>query len=121
MTAIKTAAGLICDGSKAPTGIHNSAAAPQHSAASTPPTGVKKPSRRDTPLMTAIKAKMAFGNIAVSDRVRTDTPSKISTIPVVDRNSSRPMPGHPPGNVENSLCSRISFAFSIVLKDSSTA
>ncbi len=115
MTPTRTATPLISGGFKLSTGIDNSAAAMQHTAASTPPTGVKRPAIRDRPLATAIKAKAPVNHIEVSDRMRVDTPAKINRIPAVDRSSSRPMPGPPPGNVENNLCSRLSFAFSIVL------
>lgn len=108
ITATRTAASRTWGESKASTGTTKNAATTQETIPRMPPTGVKKPSKRDSPLVTAINVKVPMDRIAASDRVRVDRPARSRTIPVVARNNRRPMPGHPPGNVENNLCSVIS-------------
>jgi hypothetical protein len=116
MTATRTAAIRPSEEPKESMGTTKKAAAAQHIVPSTPPTGVKNPSKRDKPLATAINAKVTVDSIAVSDPARVEKPASTSTIALVARNNRRPIPGDPPGNVENSRCSVFSFADSIVLR-----
>ena len=57
------------------------------------------------PLAIEIVIRVQLENVAFVAFVRLDTPCVIRMTPAANRNSSKPKPGAPQGNVENNLCS----------------
>ena len=75
------------------------------SAASALATGVKSPISNVAPTARKTVPITHVPGAALTRLVKYDVPSAIVVTPIAARNKSRPMPGHPPGNVENSRCS----------------
>src|SRR5438552_1495994 len=86
-------------------GNHESAIPKQHSPTKSPAIGVRNPEARATPLATKVVPRNHVLEKALDDPRRLRTPSVVAVRPTATRNSNRPRPGPPPGNVEYSLCS----------------
>ena len=72
----------------------------------TPAMGVHKPTRRSIPAAVSIKGRMISGHwVPPSSSV---TPSLTRRVPETNRRISRPLPGHPFGNIEKSRCTETS-------------
>ena len=70
------------------------------------PAGVRKPTSSDAPPTAPSAAAARIVTAGVSSCSRKVTPWMPAAIPTDTRTSNRPTPGHRPGNVENSRCSR---------------
>jgi hypothetical protein len=70
-------------------------------------TGVRNPSTTNSPLPIARPAITQSKTVAWPLAFRNTAASTIANAPSVMRNRSSPTPGHPPGNVEKSLCSSL--------------
>jgi hypothetical protein len=72
----------------------------------TPAMGVHKPTRRSIPAAVSSKGRMITSHwVYASSSV---TPSLIRRVPDTNRRISRPLPGHPFGNIEKSRCTETS-------------
>ena len=81
--------------------VHNSI-----STTNTPAMGVHKPTRRSIPAEVSSRGRMITGHwVPPSSSV---TPSLIKRMPENNRRRSRPLPGHPFGNIEKSRCTETS-------------
>ena len=104
ITARRVATALICGRFKESMGTRERATTALHIVARIPPTGIRKPSRSETPLTKAIRATAQLEDVKVPVPNRNDEVSVMRTIPAAARNSRRPTPGQPLGKVEKSLC-----------------
>lgn len=84
-------------------GNHDMVMLAQPNAVKMAPMGVRNPSSSDAPL--AIASKPAIQALSATAPARYIVPWTATIIPTATRNRSSPTPGHPPGNVENNLCS----------------
>ena len=109
MTVTRTAAGLVSTTFKRSWGSHESANAALTSAARTLPNGVRKPNRKETPLAIVNNATIQVVKLETVPFATADAPWANRMIPAVARNSSRPTPGEPAGNVENNLRNLVPF------------
>jgi hypothetical protein len=85
-------------------GTHDRAMPIVASATSTPPTGVRNPTKSDTPLAMTIKPASHASDDPLPGSVRYTAPWTIAVTPIPTRSRSKPKPGRPPGNVENNRC-----------------
>jgi hypothetical protein len=67
--------------------------------------GVRNPTNSEMPLTTVNKPKSQFPSAGLSPSKRYIPPWIAAVIPTANRNNNKPIPGHPPGNVENNRCS----------------
>lgn len=78
-----------------------------------PPHGVRNPTARAAPLVVKSKPSNHLAQMGPFELDKYSTPTAIAATPTAARSSNSPIPGRPPGNVENSLCS----AFLLVPRD----
>jgi hypothetical protein len=78
-----------------------------------PPHGVRNPTARAAPLVVKSKPSNHLTQIGPFDPDKYCTPTAMAAMPTAARKSNSPIPGRPPGNVENSLCS----SFLLVARD----
>ena len=109
MTVTRAAAGFVSTTFKTSCGSHESAIPVLTSAAKTLPTGVRKPNRTDAPLAIVKNATVHVVKLESVPFATADAPCAMRMIPAVARNSNRPTPGEPAGNVENSLSNLVPF------------
>ena len=87
------------------TGNHERAIPRKHSPTSIAAGGVRNPAAKAAPLVISAKPSTQVPAEGVDAPERQKIPSAPAAMPTAARNSNRPMPGWPPGNVEYSLCS----------------
>ena len=67
--------------------------------------GVRNPTKREMAVKTVSRPRSQYSRAGLSPSARYIPPWMTAVRPTANRNKSKPMPGHPPGNVENNRCS----------------
>ena len=86
-------------------GNHERAIPRKHNPAKSPAYGVRNPIARAAPPIVNAKPTNHFSKEGLDGPERYRTPTAAAARPTATRNSNKPMPGLPPGNVEYNLCS----------------
>ena len=86
-------------------GSHESAMPALAAATSPPATGVRNPIKSEIPLPATANPAAQISAVGLPWSARYATPWTTAIVPAAPRKSSKPTPGHPPGNVENNRCS----------------
>jgi len=86
-------------------GNHDSAVPMVVSAINPLANGVINPSNTEIPLTTFTNPNGQCSKAGVSPATRNIPPWMMAVIPTASRNKNKPIPGQPPGNVENNRCS----------------
>jgi hypothetical protein len=86
-------------------GNHEKAIPRKHIPTTSPTYGVRNPIPRAAPQIVSVKPANHLSKEGLDVPERYRTPTAVAASPTATRNSSKPMPGLPPGNVEYNLCS----------------